>query len=78
MAFVKVPKPEPDFRHPSQETRLIHTGDLMLRAHGFQIESRPERGPTRWCRGRTVYTEEQAWAIVDCELTGEPQCVKCS
>lgn len=56
-----------DDRHPGADRSKRHKGDQALRAVGFEIVSRPRRGPNRWKRRQQdnpllwdQFTEDQA------------------
>lgn len=45
---------------PTQEHRVSHSRDMLLRDHKYEINSRPKKGPTLWSKGGKVVTEEMA------------------
>ena len=51
----------------TQETVERHHSDLRLRRHGFQIISRPKRGPVLWGKAGKTYTEAEADLWVDAQ-----------
>ncbi len=49
--------------HAFQSRDIRYAADMRLRKNGFQIFSRPRRGPTRWTRGGNIYTQEAALSL---------------
>jgi len=47
---------------PSQEKRVFHGEDQLLRCAGFTIYSRPPGQPPKWLRGGQIFTQEEALA----------------
>jgi hypothetical protein len=50
---------------PSQERRLRHPTDVMLRLNHWRVVARPKHGPALWRRGGVVMTEDDAAALCD-------------
>ena len=62
---MKAPPPEPPAdRHPTAETRNFREGDRFLRLKGFEIYSRPRKGPNRWKHLATKEVMDEAIALL--------------
>jgi len=57
----------PPTRKQAVATVVVEDIDILLRAAGYQIESRPEKGMNLWSRGGRVYQQNIALKIVMAE-----------